>query len=264
MRRALVLALLVAAAVPATASAKELTGFTLCGPDGCRETDLTSFGHEDPFAGDAEPAPPGAYLAAALEVDGDSSWRMFYVPREGLLGFADGEARTVRWLRPDPRLATALKRTARGLHAYPGPRLRAVTVGDRRIEDGASSYLGLLDLRGPYADPGSWSGERIRFEAVVPSPWTEEDSTTSPRRTSSRAPVAGSGSRRRWPRTSRPAGRSTLRRAPGRGPSSSPSRPRSCWPRSCSCCAAARNATRLPHLRHRRRLARSHTTKGEP
>ena len=39
MRRPLLLALLVAAAVPATASAKELTGFTLCGPDGCRSTD---------------------------------------------------------------------------------------------------------------------------------------------------------------------------------------------------------------------------------
>ena len=175
MRRALLLVLVVAAAVPATASAKELTGFTLCGPAGCRETDLTGFGHEDPFSGDAQPAPPGAYLTAALLVDGDGSWRMFYVPREGLLAFVDGDAHTVRWMRPAPRLDTALKLTARGMHAYPGPRIRAVTVGDRRIENGAASYLGLLGVRGRYSDPGSGVSEPIRFETLAPSPWTEEE-----------------------------------------------------------------------------------------
>ena len=173
--RALLCAVLIALLVPASAWAKELTGFTLCGPEGCRETDMTGFGHEDPFSGDAEAAPPGAYLTAALKVDGDSSWRMFYVPREGLLAFADCDAHTMRWMRPDPRLDTALKLTARGLQAYPGPRLRAVTIGAKRIEDGASSYLGLLGLRSTYADPGSGSGVRIRFEALAPSPWTEEE-----------------------------------------------------------------------------------------
>jgi hypothetical protein len=175
MRRALAFALLVAMAVPATASAKELTGFTLCGPDGCRQTDVQGFGHEDPFSGDTEAAPPDDYLEATLLIDGNGTWNMFYVPREGVLAVVDGDARIVRWMLPVPRLATELKRTARGLHAYPGPRLTAVTVGDRRIEDGASSYLGLLELRGRYADPGSGSGERIRFEALAPSPWTEEE-----------------------------------------------------------------------------------------
>jgi hypothetical protein len=175
MRRALLLALLVAATVPATASAKELTGFTLCGPDGCRTTDVQGFGHEDPFSGDTEAAPPDDYLEATLLIDGNGTWNMFYVPREGLLAVVDGDARIVRWMLPVPRLATELKRTARGLPAYPGPRLTAVTVGDRRIEDGASSYLGLLELRGRYADPGSGSGERIRFEALAPNPWTEEE-----------------------------------------------------------------------------------------
>jgi hypothetical protein len=175
MRRALLLALLVAMAVPATASAKELTGFTLCGPDGCRQTGVQGFGHEDPFSGDTEAAPPDDYLEATLLIDGNGTWKMFYVPREGVLAVVDGDARIVRWMLPVPRLATELKRTARGLRAYPGPRLTAVTVGERRIEDGASSYLRLLELRGRYADPGSGSGERIRFEAAAPSPWTEEE-----------------------------------------------------------------------------------------
>jgi hypothetical protein len=175
LRRGLLLVVLVAAALPATASAKELTGFTLCGPDGCRSADMTGFGHADPFSGAAPPVPPGAYLTAALEIDGDSSWHMFYAPREGLMAFEDGESRAMRWVRPDPRLASALKRTARGLHAYPGPRVTAVTVGKRRIEEGAASYLALLSLRGPYADPGSGEGELIHFRAVAPSPWTEAD-----------------------------------------------------------------------------------------
>ena len=173
MRRALVLVLAAAATLPATASAKELTGFTLCGPDGCRGADMTGFGHQDPFSGDAQAPPPGAYLTAALVVDGDSSWRMFYVPREGLIAFEDGDAHTMRWMRPDPRLASALRRTARGMHAYPGPRVTAVTVGKRRIEEGAASYLALLTPRGSYSDPGSGAGELIHFETVVPSPWTE-------------------------------------------------------------------------------------------
>ena len=195
MRRALLLVLVVTAAVPATASAKELTGFTLCGPDGCRGADMTGFGHEDPFSGDAPAPPPGAYLTAALTVDGDSSWRMFYVPREGLMAFEDGEAHTMRWMHPDPRLASALKRTARGMHAYPGPRVTAVTVGKRRIEEGASSYLALLSPRGSYSDPGSGSGELIHFETVVPSPWTEAELSYFPETDV----VAGAGS---WVRLS--------------------------------------------------------------
>jgi hypothetical protein len=175
MRRALLLALAVAAAVPATASAKEITGVTLCGPDGCRSADVTGFGHEDPFSGVAQAPPPGAYLTASLSVDGDGSWRMFYLPREGLMAFEDGETHTMRWMHPDPRLASALKRTARGLPTYPGPRLTAVTVGERRIEEGAASYLALLAPRASYADPGSGRAERIHFEAVTPSPWTEAD-----------------------------------------------------------------------------------------
>lgn len=175
MRRALLLALLVAAAVPATASAKELTGFTLCGPDGCRSTEVQGFGHEGPMAGDAEAPPPDRYLEASLLVDGEGGWwRMFYLPRQGLLAFVDREARTVRWMRPVPRLATLLKRAARDVQAYPGPRLTGVTVGGRRIERGAASYLRLVDVRGPYADPGSGRGQRVDFEVVTPSPWTEE------------------------------------------------------------------------------------------
>jgi hypothetical protein len=136
---------------------------------------MTGFGHEDPFSGDALAPPPGAYVTAALKVDGDSTWRMFYVPREGLMAFEDGEAHTMRWMRPDPRLASALKRTARGMHAYPGPRVTAVTVGKRRIEEGAASYLALLSPSGSYSDPGSGSSEPIHFETVVPSPWTEAE-----------------------------------------------------------------------------------------
>jgi hypothetical protein len=58
----------------------------------------------------------------------------FYVPREGLMAFKDGDAHAMRWMHPDPRLASVLKRTARGMHAYPGPRVTAVTVGKRRVE----------------------------------------------------------------------------------------------------------------------------------
>jgi len=45
----LLLAVLVALALSANASAKELTGFKLCGPDGCAGGKLSGFGHQGPF-----------------------------------------------------------------------------------------------------------------------------------------------------------------------------------------------------------------------
>jgi hypothetical protein len=178
MRRLLLPALVLLLAAPATAEAKELTGFRLCGPDGCRTTQVSGFGHADPFGGETEAASPGAYYDATLLTD--SGWRMFYVRQAGQLAYADPQTGVVRWMRPAPRLATLLKRAARELVPYPGPLVTAVSVGTRRVEAGAATYLRLLALRGAYVDPGSGPAEPVRFEAAAPSPWTQQQLTFFP------------------------------------------------------------------------------------
>ena len=173
MRRVLLIALLLVAAVPANASAKGLSGFTLCGPDGCRTTDLSGFGQGDPFSGPGEGPGPSAYFEVSLLMDdGAGSWRMFYAPAAGLLAYEDGDARIVRWMRPAPALATALKRAAKSVEPYPGLRITAVTVGSRRVDRDPGSYLALFAIDGPYADPGTGRAEAVVFETPVPSPWT--------------------------------------------------------------------------------------------
>ncbi|HSC93191.1 MAG TPA: hypothetical protein VLB86_16180 [Gaiellaceae bacterium] len=168
MRRTLLFGILLLAAFPAVAQPKELTGFRLCGPDGCATIRLTGFGHHDPFAGETAAAAPGPYRRATLLVDRSGTWAMFYVRATGRLAFLDVEGRTVRWMRPVPTIATALEDAARDVRAYPGPRITAVRVGTRRLEAGAASYLQLLGRRGAYADPGTGTAEPIRFETAQP------------------------------------------------------------------------------------------------
>jgi hypothetical protein len=169
----LVLVMILALAAAGPASGKELTGFTLCGPDGCKTTTISGFGHNGPAGPPGDAAPPGPYYRVTLLVDGTGTWEMFYIRDTGQFAYVDGiDTRIVNWARPAPKLATLLKDAARRLTPYPGPRITAVTVGGRRVEDDPGSYLRLFQLRGGYADPGLGRAEPIRFETPAPNPWT--------------------------------------------------------------------------------------------
>jgi hypothetical protein len=172
--RRLLLVALAALLAAGPASGKELTGFTLCGPDGCKTTTISGFGHEGPAGPPGDAAPPGPYYRVTLLVDGTGTWQMFYIRDTGQLAYVDGiDTRIVNWAQPAPKLARLLKDAARHVTPYPGPRITAVTVGGRRVKGNPASYLKLFQVDGDYADPGLGRAEPIRFASKVPSPWTE-------------------------------------------------------------------------------------------
>lgn len=178
MKRLLVV-FAVALAVPAAAAAqaKELTGFSLCGPDECHDGDMTGFGHNGPFGGavgDGEAPPPSDFLRLELAVDGhEAAWVVFYEPVTGLVKTESSTGRP-EWRRPAPALATAMKDAAKGLETFPAPRVTGVRIGRKTVEGDPSSYLRLISVDGPFAFPKTYDdAEQIVFQTPDPNPWTD-------------------------------------------------------------------------------------------
>jgi hypothetical protein len=172
MRR-LLIAVLVVLALPAAAQAKEITGFALCGPNGCEKADVAGFGHRPPFTQEGQAAPgPTAFYRLDFTVDGQSAFSSYYESRSGLATFEDGPGHVV-WTRLAPRLATAAKEAAKHVEAFPAPRVTGARVGGRRVTDDPASYARLLNIAGPIAVPRTNSGSMgISLEARDPNPWT--------------------------------------------------------------------------------------------
>ena len=173
----LLLAVLVALAVPATAEAKELTGFKVCGPDECASGGkITGFGHSGPFdpagAGYAPPL-PGPFYVLKLEVDGHpDAWTVFYEPRTGHAAYRTEQA-WMTWSRLDPRLAGPVKDAARQVEPFSAPTVIRVRVSGREVAGDLGSYLRLFELTGPYAVPGAGESDVIDLDSAVPNPWTD-------------------------------------------------------------------------------------------
>ena len=172
----LLLAVLIALAVPGTAEAKELTGFKLCGPDGCAGGKLSGFGHDGPFdpagAGHAPP-PPGEYYTLLLEVDGlTDAWTVYYEPRTGLAAYTTEQAWMV-WSRIAPKLAGLVKEAAKEVTPFPRPTVSRVRIAGREVTGDLDSYLQLFELEGPFAVQGGSESDVINLEAVRANPWTD-------------------------------------------------------------------------------------------
>lgn len=175
MRRLLLVAV-AALAFPAVAHAKEVTGLELCGPDGCKTTTVTGFGHDDPLAGwnFAGPAPTTFYRLELQMDQGAGGWPVYYEPKSGLVAFKQGNSTFLTWGRLDPALASLVKDLAKRVDPFPTPSVTEVRIGtDRRITENAGSYLRLFAVKGPYDVPRSDDIDVIRLAGSVESPWTD-------------------------------------------------------------------------------------------
>ena len=168
-RRALVVAGLLALALPAGTAAKGPVSAELCGPDACREVAVTPH-----FQGSEPPPEPGPYYELRLDFgNGVQSRDIYYEPRSGLVSYAESYG-SVSWERM--RLDTA------GLRPHPEPHITAAWVGDRPVSGDPSGYLKLVTLEGPWLTPEKPTDfQWIRLESNTPNPWTSQALVYYPR-----------------------------------------------------------------------------------
>jgi hypothetical protein len=120
--RPLVIALLAGLVLASSASAKEVTGATICGADDCR-TVGAEVGHDvfpDSIPAEAPAAAPFVRVSVDVRVeDGEEvTVESVFVPSLGLLGGEGG------WMRPvDEGALATLERLARGLEPWPASEL---------------------------------------------------------------------------------------------------------------------------------------------
>ena len=167
----------VALAFPAAAQAKELTGFKLCGPDGCTGSGpISGVGHSGPFdpAGMGQaPPPPGAFYLLKLEVDGhDDAWTVYYEPRTGWVAYTT-ENGWMTWARMNPKLAGPVKDLAKQVTPFPPPTVSRVRIAGREVSGDLNSYLRLFEIEGPFAVQGDGESDVINLESATPNPWTD-------------------------------------------------------------------------------------------
>ena len=163
-RRALVVASVLALALPAGAAAKGPLPAEVCGADSCRAAVLHLR-----LDGAAAAPPPGPFYELRVEYTSG----LYYEPRSGRVAHADSFG-AVTWSRAPVRVE--------GLRPHPAPRVSAAWVGDRRVSGDPSGYLSLLTLRGPFVVPEHpadfvW----IRLESPTPNPWTSQALVYYPR-----------------------------------------------------------------------------------
>jgi hypothetical protein len=131
MRRAIVLATLAAATMPAAASGKQVSALTVCGSDGCAK--VTAHAALQGFVNGGyetlapERGAPFFTVKVAMRHAGDDAggWTVQYLRAANLIR-ATGEYSKHVWTRPAGVTAHALRRAARGLQPYPADRLGPV------------------------------------------------------------------------------------------------------------------------------------------
>ena len=140
----LTLAALAALALPALASAKEISKAELCGEESC--TTISGAANVRRLLGSGESmsttaSPPGAYYRVTLTAkheEGTETWSIFYVPSNDRLALPDGS-----WEQLSPANAAAFRRATAGLKPKSAPILERVLIDGRAVEDPAS-YLALF------------------------------------------------------------------------------------------------------------------------
>jgi hypothetical protein len=131
MRRAIVLAVLAALALPTAASAKEIAALTLCGTDGCQK--ITAHAALEGFMNGGyetlgpKQAAPFYSVKVAMRHAGEPAggWTVQYLRAANLI-HADADSGKHVWTRPAGTTARALRKAARGLEPYPAEKLGPV------------------------------------------------------------------------------------------------------------------------------------------
>jgi hypothetical protein len=120
------IALLIAGAVlalPGSAAAKELTMITVCGQDGCHSTRDRNRLDALPVGGAATNPPKAAAffrVTVHMRADRPVSFRMYFLPREGLLREPPVHG---SWMRANPAQAAALNTLAGSLRPFAAAKL---------------------------------------------------------------------------------------------------------------------------------------------
>ena len=122
-RLVLVAAVLAALALPASATAKEITKVTICGQGGCRSTDDRDRLATLPVGGtptDPPRAAPFYRVTVHMRENRPTSFRMYFLPHPGLLRESAVHG---SWTRPSASQAAALASLAGGLKPFAATQL---------------------------------------------------------------------------------------------------------------------------------------------
>ena len=190
MRKILVAAVVaVAAAIPASAAAKEIVGLTVCGASGCatdRSDSISGSLHErpsGPLGGIGEavaPAKPGAWFRGNLLLgDGGKVYGRFpfYYVRDAKLMVVPGAgAQTSTWERASGPWREAIERVGARIKPFPAPTISRVSIDGANAAD-PQSYLALYTI-GEKATtyPRSNDMAQVVLESKRPTPWTDGNS----------------------------------------------------------------------------------------
>jgi hypothetical protein len=166
----------VALALPAAASAKELSAATVCGAEGCTTFQKPSMELAGGGDGVGDPAAaPGPYYTVKLAVDADGhdeAWTIFYVPDAEMVVFR-GEQGVTTFERLSGSSRRAFHQYTRGIEPYPAPTITGATVGGRGVAD-PQSYLALFTAPSAGdAYPAAADFVPVTFRSTRPSPWTD-------------------------------------------------------------------------------------------
>jgi hypothetical protein len=85
------------------------------------------------------------------------------------------EGGTIVWSRLTGPSATTMKRLARGVDAFPAPRISATFVGGRAVSGDPASYLALFREPGRRMNANTFPNDwvPIDFQSTQASPWTD-------------------------------------------------------------------------------------------
>ena len=177
----LLLAAAAALALAAPAAAKELSKAELCGPAGCIAVTDRDTLRGIPTGGEelVTQPPLQAFHTLRLTVtEGEGgpehTWSVYYVDRSGMTAWKN-EGGTIVWSQLTGPSATTMKRLARGVEAFPAPRISATLVDGRAVSADPASYLALFQEPGRRLNanvfPHDWV--RIDLRSATASPWTD-------------------------------------------------------------------------------------------
>src|SRR4051812_17079210 len=156
MRRLLLPLLLVPLATPAAAGAKEVTGATLCGADGCRTTHdregAAAVSDAGALAGPPDHAAPYYTVRLTVTHEGEDvgSWSVRWAPALGVVRSTGADDQTI-WFEPTPAAAALLRRLGEGLRPFPA-------AGLEPLRDAPAQEPATSDSAAAPAGPGGPAG----------------------------------------------------------------------------------------------------------
>lgn len=187
MRKILVVAIVaLAAAVPATASAKEIVGLTVCGASGCeteRGQTISGALHEGrggpmgDMGAAVAPGKPGPWYRGHILMGdhGKVYGRMpfYYVPDGALIVLPGMGAQTTTWQNASGAWRDAIARLADAVEPFATPTISRVSINGENAAD-PQSYLALYSIGGEAKTyPKTMDSVQVVLESKRRTPWTD-------------------------------------------------------------------------------------------